>query len=94
MSKDVIDLQGKKVEGTEELVQFTDVSPFTVAKVYNDNILDNEYFVLFGKYRMTEKVFSTFEDAEAWSKEITYENIVALIGIFMAESENINLKPE
>ncbi len=92
MSK-VISLS-EPVENTEKLVEFTDVSPFTVAKVYNDELSRNEYFVLFGKYRMTEIVFAEFEDAEAWAQKITYDNIVALIGIFMAEQENINLKPE
>lgn len=78
----------------EELVQFTEEGVFTIAKVWNDNLSKDEYFVLFGKYRFNDKAIDSLENAMKFCKEITFEKIVNLIGIFMAEKENINLKPE
>ena len=74
-----------EIQEKESLVEFTDIAPFTVAKVWNDDISIFEYFVLFGQYRMTDNSFKSLADAEDWIKNVNYETVISLIGIFMAE---------
>ncbi len=96
-----IQKEKKKLNGTSEqtdnkelnLIEYVEIddTPFTVVGEYKDEVGRYQWYIMMGKYRLTEDIGGR-QKAIDEAKVITWEKIMGLIGVMVEEYNAKNKK--
>lgn len=90
MKNQIDAFENAKNDENDNLVEYTVIekTPFTVVEVTDENG-NTRFWVVLGKYRICEEPFTSFDAAEEYALDVTWEKITTVMSVMINENKSI-----